>query len=214
MKNILYIGLDVDDKAFHGAGLCGKNGEEMGGGARLNIALLMSQLEGFSQGISSYNERIDRLSRIGRYKKMCDFLCCFRGLDRLSAMTLAVEIADIRRFPHPSKLSSYAGFDVREYSSGGREQKFGITKLGNKAIRTVVVEACQQLGFPPGVSRRLKEARQGMPKEVVDIAEKCSRRLRKRYLHLIQRGKLSNKAKAACAREMLGFIWAALRAGG
>lgn len=24
MKNILYIGLDVDDKAFHGAGICKK----------------------------------------------------------------------------------------------------------------------------------------------------------------------------------------------
>ena len=188
--------------------------KDLGGDGRLNICLLMNQRESLSQGISSYNEEIERFSRREKYKGACDILCCFRGLDRLSAMTLAVETADIRRFPHPRQFSAYAGFDVREHSSGGKERKFGITKLGNKAIRTVAVEACQQLGFPPAASRRLKEARAGMPKEIVAIAEKCSRRLWRRYLHLVQRGKPANKAKAACAREMLGFIWAALRAAG
>ena len=186
--------------------------KELGGHARLNIELLMGQYEGLSQGISVYNEEIEQFSKSKKYKGACDILRCFRGLDSLSAMALAVEIADIRRFSHPGKLSAYAGFDVRERSSGGKERKFGITKLGNKAIRTVAVEACQQPSFPPSISRRLKEARKGMPEEIVAIAEKCSRRLRKRYLHLVQRGKPVNKAKAACAREMLGFIWAALRA--
>ena len=185
--------------------------KDLGCDGRVNILLLLDQYENLSQGISSYNEEIERFSKQARYKGVCDVLCCFRGLDRLSAMTLIVEIVDIKRFSHPGKLSAYAGFDVREHSSGGRERKFGITKLGNKAVRTVVVEACQQLSFPSGVSRRLKEARAGMPKEVVVIAEKCSRRLRRRYLHLVHRGKPVNKAKTACAREMLGFIWAALR---
>ena len=199
--------------AKHKAWLNGK-AEEMGGIARLNIDLLTSQLEGLSQGISSYNERIGQLSRSERYRKSCDILCCFQGLDRLSAMTLAVEIADIRRFSHPRKLSAYAGFDVMEHSSGGRENKFGISRRGNKAIRKVIMEACQQLGFPLEARAGYKEARQGMPKEVVDIAGKCSRRLREHYLHLTQRGKPASMAKTACAREMPGFIWAALRAGG
>ena len=185
--------------------------KDLGGNARLNIALLMAQYESLSHGAGAYNEEIERFSKNGRYKGFCDILRCFRGLDSLSSMTLAVEIVDIRRFAHPGKLSAYAGFDVREHSSGGRERKFGITKLGNKAVRTVAVEACQQLSFPPQTSRRLKEARKGMPKEVVAIAEKCSRRLWKRYLHLVQKGKAPNKAKTACAREMLGFIWAALK---
>ena len=122
-------------------------------------------------------------------------------------MIFLTEIGDARRFSHPRKLSSYAGFSVREHSSGGKEKKFGITKMGNRHIRTAVVEACQRVGMRCVLSKRLKAARQGQPAHVVEIADRCMRRLRKRYLHLVYRNKPVNKVKVACGREMLGFVW-------
>ena len=127
----------------------------------------------------------------------------------MSALSLLVEIGDIRRFNHPRKLTSYAGMDIREYSSGGKEKKFGITTMGNRRIRTIAVEACQ-LFRTMRVSRRLQAARKGQDEKIVSIAEKCMKRLKKRAYHLLEKNKHSNKIKVACAREFLAFIWEAL----
>ena len=63
-------------------------------------------------------------------------------------MTVITEIQDIRRFPHPKKLVSYLGFDIAEYSSGGKEKKYGITKMGNSRVRKRPVESCQKCHMP------------------------------------------------------------------
>ena len=127
-------------------------------------------------------------------------------------MTLITEIGDIKRFSHPAKLTSYAGLDISESSSGGKEKKFGITKMGNHRIRTTVVESCQKSSMDYRVSKRLRADRKGQPKEIVDIADRCMKRLRKKSLRLQHANKHINKVKVACAREFLCFTWEALMA--
>ena len=172
-----------------------------------NIGILLGQLASFEATIAQLDGCIDRMSSLPKYAKQAAALCCFRGVGVLSAMIFLTEIGDARRFSHPRKLSSYAGFSVREYSSGGKEKKFGITKMGNRYLRTGVVEACQRVGMRYMLSKRLKEARKGQPQQVLDIADRCMRRLRKRYMHLVHRNKPVNKVKVACGREMLSFVW-------
>jgi transposase len=58
-------------------------------------------------------------------------------------------------------VTTYSGLSIREYSSGGKELSFGITKHGNRILRTVVVEVCQFAFKPPKVSTNLKERRIG-----------------------------------------------------
>ena len=186
--------------------------KDLGEEVRRNVVLLLDQYERLNKGIKEYESRIAVFSNRPAYKRKKEVLCCFRGIDTLFAMVLITEIGDIRRFPHLGKLSSYAGFDVREYSSGGKERKFSISKLGNKQIRTVVVEACQQLNYNYSISRRLKATREGMSEEIVGIADKCMRRLRKKWFQLYHSGKPINKIKVACAREYLCFVWEALKA--
>ena len=176
------------------------------------IETRLEQCELLSSQIKICDERIAMFAESERYKKSKDVLCCFRGIATLSAMTLITEIGDVRRFAHPAGLTSYAGLDIKEYSSGGKEKKYGITKDGNRHIRTVAVEACQRLSVGYRVSKRLKASRAGQPQEIVARADKCGKRLRQRYLHLQRRGKHINKAKVACAREFLGFAWAMLMA--
>lgn len=141
-----------------------------------------------------------------------DALCCLRGVSTLTAMTLIAEIGDVRGFSHPSKITSYAGLDVSEYSSGGKERKLGITKQGNRHLRTAAVESCQRAGMRYYVSKRLKADRAKQPARVIAIADKCMRRLSKRHLHLQHVGKHINKVKVACAREFLCFAWSILLA--
>ena len=123
---------------------------------------------------------------------------------------MITEIGDITRFPHPRQLVSWIGMDIREYSSGGKHQRFGITKQGNRYWRTAFIEANQRGDRTATVSKELKARRAHTAPELVDIADRCLRRLNKKGNRLLLAGKHPNKVKAACAREMVGFVWESL----
>jgi transposase len=178
---------------------------------RLNFEILLRQLEKLTEGIAEYDKAIEELAETEKYKKKKDALNCFRGIGTLTAMTLITEIGDVRRFKHPRQLTSYCGMDISEYSSGGKEKKFGITKMGNWRIRTAVIESCQRLDRVKTLSKRLKAHRNGQDLKVIDIADRCTARLKKKSNHLLDLGKHRNKVKVACAREFLGFIWETLQ---
>ena len=103
-------------------------------------------------------------------------------------------------------MTAYSGLSIREYSSGGKELRFGITKQGNHILRTAVVEACQFVFKPPKVSEILKERRIGADPENINIADRCIHRLSKKSIRTFMNKKHRNKRKVACAREMLCFV--------
>lgn len=178
---------------------------------KTNLEMLLAQYTTTCESIKEYESTIQQAACVERYKTACEILCAFRGIDTLSAMTIIVELGDIRRFSHPMKLASYIGLDVAEYSSGGKERKSGITKTGNRHLRTTLVESCQMASKPPTLSKRAQRSREGQPQVVIDIADRCMKRLYKKSIRMFYAGKQNNKIKAACAREMIGFIWEALR---
>lgn len=175
------------------------------------MKILLYQLEMINISISEAEKNIIALSESKKYKEKVMALKTFRGIDVLSAMIILTEIRDIKRFSHPKYLTSYAGMDITEYSSGGKSQRYGISKMGNKRIRSVLVESCQVLNNYQLISRRLERDRKEADKDIVSIAERCGERLRKKHTKMRIAGKHNNKIKVACAREMLCFIWEALQ---
>ena len=178
---------------------------------KFNADHLLKFLEQILERVEHYNFEIEQISRTPEYEKKVGALKCFKGIKTTIAMTLVTEIGDINRFKHPSQLTSYCGLDIIEYSSGGKERKFNISKMGNPFIRTNIVEACQMATRPPNISRRLKEDRFGQNEKVIQIADKCMKRLYKKGNRLKYKDKAANKIKVACGREMLGFIWETLK---
>src|SRR6185437_3608853 len=65
------------------------------------------------------------------------------------------------------------------------------------------------VGAPATISQALVERRQGVPDEVVQIANRALRRLRRKASLLMMRKKSATKVATALARELAGFIWAA-----
>ena len=175
------------------------------------MTMLLTSMEAQQATIESYNDQIASMAEEPKYKNKSQALLCFKGIQLITAMTIITEIGDIRRFSHPRKLTSYMGFDVREYSSGGKERRFGITKLGNIYLRTAIVECNQMSMKPPQVSYILKQRRTGAPPEAIEIGNRCMKRLYVKGSRLIHAGKNINKVKVACAREMVGFVWEALK---
>lgn len=162
--------------------------------------------------ITSLDENIGAIAQTGAYREAAGILRCFRGIDTTSAMILLSELGDITRFESPRKLMAYLGVTPSEYSSGGKEKRGGITKTGNAHVRRILVEAAWHYRHPPRIGKTLQHRRQDQPGWAIAIADKCQARLHRRHRRLVARGKTTTKANVAVARELSGFIWAALLA--
>lgn len=146
-----------------------------------------------------------------RYAQAVASLRCFRGIDTVTALTIVSELHDFRRFQSPRALMSYLGLVPREHSSGDRTRRGSITKTGNGHVRRVLIEAAWHYRHRPAVGAHLRKRRKGQPGDIIAIADRAQLRLHKKYWKLTEgRGKPKNKAATAVARELAGFIWAAL----
>jgi transposase len=138
------------------------------------------------------------------------YLQCFRGIKVHSAMVLACELVDWRRFSRPGQLMAYLGLVSREHSTGDRERRGSITKAGNRHCRHVLVQAAWSYRHTPKVSAALRSRQKGQPAAVITHAWKAQHRLHKLYAHLAYR-KQPQIAAVAVARELAGFLWAVMR---
>ncbi len=145
------------------------------------------------------------------YREPAAWLRCFRGIDTLTAMLILAELHDFRRFPSPRALMAYLGLVPSEDSSGDRHRRGRITKTGNTLVRRVLIEASWHYQHRPGVGAGLAARRKGQPAHVVAIADKAQHRLCRRFRRLAAKDKPSGKVVVAVARELTGFIWAALQ---
>lgn len=137
-------------------------------------------------------------------------LRCFRGVDDLTALTIAAELGDPRRFATAPSLMAFVGLVPSEHSSGTKQTRGAITKTGNAHIRRVLVEAAWHYRHHPFVGDALRRRQQGAPRPVVDHAWTAQHRLHRRYQRLAARGKPKQHVVTAIARELTGFLWAAL----
>ena len=124
------------------------------------------------------------------------------------AVSVAAEVGEMSRFENPKQLMSFLGLAPGEHSSGQTARPRGITKAGNPAVRCLLYEAAWSYRHTPKVgSYMLAHMPEGLPQEVKDIAWKAQLRLSKRYRQLLARGKKSQVAITAVARELVGFMW-------
>jgi transposase len=177
---------------------------------KINFHLLLAQLDSIESHLEEYEKKIKKIADTKKYKDRVKSLSCFRGIGVLSAMTIISELGDIKRFPHPNKIVSYCGMDITEHSSGGKERRYSMTKMGNKHLRRILIEAAQSANKPCVLSYELKKRRVGASLAQRAVADRCMQRLRKKATAMNYKSKPVNKIKAACAREMIGFIWESL----
>ncbi len=67
------------------------------------------------------------------------------GIGDIRALIIKAEVGDFSRFPHPDKLTAYAGLVPSSHSSGGKERFGRITKRGPKLLRYAMVGAVQTI---------------------------------------------------------------------
>lgn len=174
---------------------------------RLAVAQLDARLE-------ALDRRLELLAQTSPYRAAVGALRCFRGIDTRTALGLVSELHGIEHFERPRRLMAFVGVVPSEASSGERQRRGAITKAGNGHARRLLIEAAWHARHKPAIPVALRRRREGQPPEVIAMADVAMQRLHRRYWRLVQRGKPPTVAATAVARELTGFVWAALRAVG
>jgi transposase len=135
-------------------------------------------------------------------------LMALRGVQLVTAVVIAAEIGDFRRFAHPSDLMSFLGLVPSVAASGESCRRGRITRTGNRHARRILIEAAWSYRFRPRGSKAIEARRRPVSAAVRSIAERAEQRLCRRYQRLVERGKPTQKVVTAVARELAGFVWA------
>ena len=131
-------------------------------------------------------------------------------MDDLTALTIAAELGDARRFGSAPRAMALVGLVPSEHSSGTKLARGAITKTGNAHLRRVLVEAAWHYPHRPFVGAALCRRQQGAPAAIVAQAWTAQQRLHRRYHRLAGRGKPHQQVITAVARELTVFVWAAV----
>jgi transposase len=160
--------------------------------------------------LRSVDEDLRTLLTVEALRPGVERLRCFRGIDDLTALTITAELGDPRRFATAPRAMAFVGLVPSEHSSGTKHARGAITKTGNAHLRRVLVEAAWHYRHRPFVGAALRRRQRGAPAAVVAQAWTAQERLYRRYHRLRARGKPTPQVITAVARELAGFVWAAL----
>lgn len=178
---------------------------------RVVLADYMLAIEQAERRLRALDAELEKAAQLPLYREHVAWLRCFRGIDTTIAMIFVAELHGIERFDSPRALAAYLGLVPTLYASGDSAHRGRITKTGNGHIRRALVQASWQYRHRATVGPNLRARREGQPERVLSIADEANRRLTTRYRRLIDRRKTPNKVVIAIARELVGFLWAALR---
>jgi transposase len=168
---------------------------------RATLDTRQTELACIESELAPWARRDPLASAVGR-------LCCYRGIAELTALTLAAEVVDWRRFPSARAFMGYTGLVPAEYSSGARTWRGHITKAGSGPVRTALIEAAWAYRFSPAIGVTLRRRMDGAPPDTIARSWKAQRRLHGKYRRMITGGKAAPEAVTAVARELAGFVWA------
>jgi transposase len=171
---------------------------------------MLAHLDGLDAQIAALDHQLDEIAAREPWSDPVRWLCCFRGITTVTALSLLAELGDLRRFATARELMSFLGLTPSEYSSGEQRHRGHITKAGPRHPRRLLIEAAWHYQHPPRVSARIAAIHPHVPPDVAQRAFGAQVRLHHRHRHLADHGKRSTVANVAVARELAGFLWAAM----
>jgi transposase len=177
---------------------------------RVTFENYLAAIEQLEERLKGLDQRLAATADQEPYREPVGWLRCFRGIDTVTAIALVAELHDFRRFQTARALMAYLGLVPSEHSSGERQRRGAITRAGNVHVRRLLIEAAWHYRHRPGVGVGLRRRRKGQPGAIIAIADRAQHRLCRRFRQLTERSKPFNKAVVAVARELVGFVWAAL----
>ena len=130
------------------------------------------------------------------------------GVGRLTALAMVHTLEPAARLAHSRPVAAYCGLDPQERSSGETVRTGGITKQGNRRLRTLLVEAAWS-AIRPGQDAALRQfyfhllAHKPAGVAIVAVARKLALRLYRLLREGIEYDEFRRRGRdARCARGM------------
>jgi transposase len=117
------------------------------------LAEMAERLRMFDDRLRQYDQRI---TRVCRQDERCRRLVKVEGVGPLVATALVGAIGSARQFTNGRELSAWLGLVPREHSSGKRTLLLGISKRGNRYLRTLLIHGARSA---TRVAERKRDAR-------------------------------------------------------
>lgn len=137
------------------------------------------------------NDQINRIQEMldeycAQFEREIDLLTSVPGISKQTSLLYLAVVGDVKRFDTKndgkgsSRVSSYLGFGLKEYSSGFKSYKLGISKRGNSRLRGLLyMAALTAIRYDSDLKRRferLKQKKGSGKKTVVAIGHTLLRR--------------------------------------
>lgn len=103
--------------------------------------LLLAELEQLRKHKANILKALRLLAKKEPYREQVRIIESVPGIGRLTAIRLALEWGDVRRFKRKEQFSSFLGLIPGEFSSGEQEHKGHITKQGSRSVRRWLIES-------------------------------------------------------------------------
>ena len=103
--------------------------------------------------LRQYDRHIERPCQ---QDEQCRRLVKVEGVGPLVATAVAAAVGNARQFTNGRELSAWLGLVPREYSSGNRTVMLGISKRGNRYLRTLLIHGARAAAR---VAERKRDAR-------------------------------------------------------
>jgi len=101
---------------------------------------LYEEFRALEKRLEHYDEK---LAAIGQAHPECQRLQTIPGIGPLSATALIAAIGDVTQFKNGRPLAAWLGLVPREHSTGGKPRLLGITKRGDRYLRTLLVHGAR-----------------------------------------------------------------------
>ena len=161
----------------HGCGvllaeIAGNSGDDLNDLVRMLIREVQVELIELDRRIAFYDRQVRELYR---NSELCQRLGKIEGIGPVTATALIAAVGDRTCFKNGRQFAAWLGLVPKQRSSGGRTQLFGISKRGDRYLRTLMIHGARAaLGKAGGKqdprSRWLGKLRERRHPNVVAVA--------------------------------------------
>jgi transposase len=116
---------------------------------------LMVVIEDLTARIRQYDRDIEHLST-EKYPETCS-IRQIRGVGPVTALAFVLTLEDASRFKNSRSVGPYLGLVPKRDQSGQTDKQLGITKAGNKYLRSLLVNCAQYMLGPFGETSDMKK---------------------------------------------------------
>lgn len=113
-------------------------GKPLSAAAQAVIGPLLKSVEAISAQIGAYDEQLEEIAK--RYPEV-ELLTQVYGVGTLIGLTYLLTIEDAERFQHSRDVGAFLGLQPKQRESGASQPELGISKAGDRLLRSYLVQA-------------------------------------------------------------------------